>query len=295
MQTMTRKPTTEPTTLEQAKQALADVQRQIGMLNVQHMALSNDLGDALSAARLGDKKAETTAGKLSMKRAGVDTERDRLRLEVSALTARIETMEAGEHERLRDAALASLARITAEAQQAQEDLAAPIIAAGETGQRLNHLGKAWARARAEAGRLGGDISAYPKAPAPAAALFQPRILTKPTRRAKWRSGGTAISRRRQSRRVSSAATPPRWSVNGKTMPRPQRRKSPPSSTSSWMPCTTSGEVRHDEEDPRAGPDGVPGQVHPVPGAPNTGEDGDGGARGGACGRGRGVGMPGDRR
>ncbi len=165
-----------------ASLALADVMTQIAAKEQEHDRVSRQLGDAYARRRTGkDKDATAEIGKLTFQRTTIENDLRDLRLTEASLKADVAQHQAEEHDRRRDAALADLARITAEAKQAQEDLAAQIIAAGETGQRLNQLGRDWARARAEAGRLGGDISAYPKAPAPAAALFQPGVLGNPTR------------------------------------------------------------------------------------------------------------------
>lgn len=167
--------------LMNAKNALTDVQRQITMLDAEHLALSNDLGDALAKARMGDKKAGAEAGKLSMKRSQLDTERDRLRLEEASLLARVETLEQEANKGRRAAALADLERITCEVAEVQDRLAEQIIAAGQTGKRLQQLGKEWQKARAAAGTLGGDVTPYAKAPAPAATLFQPGTIEHPER------------------------------------------------------------------------------------------------------------------
>lgn len=167
--------------LTNAQNALADVQKQLTILDAQHLALSNDLGDQLAKARMGDKKAGTEAGKLSMKRGQLDTERDRLRLEEASLRARIETLEHEANQGRRTAALEDLERISREVTEMQDRLAEQIIAAAHTGKRLQELGQAWQKARREAGRLGGDVSAYPKAPAPAATLFQPGTIEHPER------------------------------------------------------------------------------------------------------------------
>lgn len=174
-------------TIDHDRAVLADVQRQIGLLNAQHVTLSNGLDDELWKAYMGDQKAQITASKISIKRAGVERERDRLRREVAALNARIETMAEGEHDQYRRHAPRPLECIMVEAQRAQDELAAQIIAAGETGQRLNYLGQEWIRACADAARVGEDISGHLKSPAPAAPLFQPSILTNPADEvARWK-------------------------------------------------------------------------------------------------------------
>lgn len=129
------------------------------------------------------KGRDTTAeiGKLTFQRTTIENDLRDLRLTEASLKAEAAQQQADEHDRLRDVALADLARIAADARQAQEDLAEQIITAGETGRRLDQLRRDWQRARAEAGRLGGDISPHPKAPAPAAALFQPDVLSNPAR------------------------------------------------------------------------------------------------------------------
>src|SRR5690606_9766177 len=173
--------------LMNAKNALTDVQQQITMLDAEHLALSNDLGDALAKARMGDKKAGAEAGKLSMKRSQLDTERDRLRLEEASLLARVETLEQEANKGRRAAALADLERITCEVAEVQDRLAEQIIAAAHTGKRLQELSQEWQKARREAGTSGGDVRAYRQAPAPAADLFRPDAIERPDRKvALWK-------------------------------------------------------------------------------------------------------------
>lgn len=190
----TRRKMNDFSTIEQARETLADVQRQIGMLTMQHVTLSNDLDDEMWKARMGDQKAEIAVSKISIKLADVEQDRYRLRLEVAALNARIQTMAEGEYDQYRGHALRDLECIMVEAQRAQDELAAQIIAAGETGQRLNHLGQEWIRVCTEAGLLGGDIDSDLKGPAPVAPLFQPSILTNPAGEvARWKRSYIDVS------------------------------------------------------------------------------------------------------
>jgi hypothetical protein len=173
--------------------ALADVVTQITGKEQEHERVSRELGDAYARRRTGKGK-DTTAeiGRLIFQRTTIENDLRDLRLTEASLTAEAAQQEADEHDRRREAAVTDLARITADARQAQEDLAVQIIAAAETGQRLDQLGRDWARARAETGRFGGDITAYPKAPAPAAALFRPGVLTDPAREvAIWKNSYVA--------------------------------------------------------------------------------------------------------
>lgn len=160
--------------------ALAEVMTEITGKEREHERVSRLLGDAYARRQTGKGK-DGEIGKLTFQRTTIENDLRDLRLTEASLKAEAAQQQADEHDRRRDAALADLARITAEAKQAQEELAEQIVAAGETGQRLDQLRREWSRARAEAGRRGGDISRHPKAPAPAAALFQPGVLANPAR------------------------------------------------------------------------------------------------------------------
>ncbi len=169
--------------------ALADVMTEISGKEREHDRVSRLLGDAYARRQTGrDKNATAEIGKLTFQRTTIENDLRDLRLTEASLKAEIAQRQAGEQDRLRDAALADLDRIAAEVTHVQDELAEQIIAAGETGRRLDQLRQEWSRARAEAGRRGGDISAHPTAPAPAAALFQPGVLANPAREvAIWRN------------------------------------------------------------------------------------------------------------
>jgi chromosome segregation ATPase len=188
--TMTRhpKPTlTDAAGAAQARDRLAGLDRQLADLDVQREDVTAQLGEALAAIQLGDKKASPRAGQLSMKVAGLDGKRRDLQLTRDAVAATVGTWDAEESARRGQAAVRDLAALTGRAHTLEEHLAAATLTAAQIGQELCDVGVQWDRAyRAAAPHA--DVS--PFRPAPRAPIYlglRADLLEDPARTvAQWR-------------------------------------------------------------------------------------------------------------
>lgn len=173
-----------PTALERAREALAETQEQLHELNLQHEDLSLQLGEALAASRLGDKKAERAAGGISMKRAGVETERDRLRLQATALGAELDRLEAAAAVQRTAVAGATFQDLTGHARRLEATLVEQMRVAAATAAELWRLGVTWEEARIGAAQAGHAVAAA-VAPRNPAGLFQPDTVHDTAARLAW--------------------------------------------------------------------------------------------------------------
>ncbi len=181
--TMTRQP--KPTIADaahadQARARLADLDRRIADLDRKREDVTAELGQAMAARELGDKKAAARVGQLSMKRTGLDAERADLQLTREAVRATLADWELDDAGRRGRAALADLDRLAAEARTVEQRLAEQMRAVGETARRLVQLQTAYGEAHEQALRHRANFANVPPAPRNAVGCgLQPRLIDDP--------------------------------------------------------------------------------------------------------------------
>lgn len=131
------------TTINDTKHALNDLRRELAILDGEYLSIGSDLGDALARVRTGDTKAQTAANKASKRRQELAQERDRLRLEESALLGQLHELEAEEAEREAAGALPAFEEIDEEVRELQRQYTETIRTAAEIGQKLMTLQEPW--------------------------------------------------------------------------------------------------------------------------------------------------------
>ncbi len=178
---MRNQTTNEQETGPAAERELAAITQQIQERESLHAETSEKLGDALARMRTGDKKAETEAGRLSLRRAGLDSELRDLTLTQSALRSTVELWRAGESQRTATLALAELESITSEAREVEEQFAAQMTAAVETAKRLDDLYQQWQRTRRGVAQDVSDL----QPPRAAGWLFNSETINRPESIGRW--------------------------------------------------------------------------------------------------------------
>lgn len=170
---------------EQATKALRDVETDLAQLEAKDISLEMKLGDARARARMGDKKAQAEAGKISMERAKLSSEIDSLRGERLALQQHLQELEEQGKQEHAEALQQRWQDIVAESRELEEQLAEHVIAAARTAQRLQDLSVEFDQMPKALAQVGVPAEAPGRPPAPAMSLLPARVISNPEAEVAW--------------------------------------------------------------------------------------------------------------
>lgn len=165
--------------IEATRKALRDVESDLHAMQAEDLGLKMNLGDALARARMGEKKAQGEASRISMDRAKLSSEIDRLQGEHNALKQRLSDLEEQSHAEHSEALRNRWADIVAEAREMEQQFGEQIIAAAKAAQRLEQLERDYTQVQRAVIASGEAFASPGRPPAPTAGLLSPSVIKAP--------------------------------------------------------------------------------------------------------------------
>lgn len=179
--------------LTRARKAHADVLAEIRDLEANDAALATRLGDALARSRMGERKAQGEAGAISMERGKLAGNLTTLRGEARSIEQRIAALEDAEQQAHTVALTDRWSEIVTEARELEATLGAQVIAAANTAQQLQRLGREYEQVHRALIAAGVSATMPGRRPAPPAGVMLPGVISAPEAAvANWRHKYTGI-------------------------------------------------------------------------------------------------------